>query len=72
MTLTNEEIVSQLNRYEKESKALKNEALKMSWYMRGGLSYDDAMYLSQTEKELINDIIKENIEITKKSGLAFF
>ncbi len=72
MTLTDEEIVSQLDRYEKESKALKNEALKMSWYMRGGLSYDDAMHLSQTEKELINGIIKENMEITKKSGLPFY
>ena len=51
---------------------MKNEALKMSWYMRGGLSYDDAMYLSQTERELIGELIKENMEVTKKSGLNFF
>ena len=44
----------------------------MSWYMRGGLSYDDAMYLSQSERELIGELIKENMEVTKKSGLNFF
>ena len=61
-----------LQGYDKEVRALKNEALKMSWYMRGGLTYEDAMSLSQTERELIGDIIKENMEITKKSGLNFF
>lgn len=61
-----------LNGYDKEIRALKNEALKMSWYMRGGLSYDDAMCLSPLERELIGEIIKENMEVTKKSGLNFF
>jgi hypothetical protein len=44
----------------------------MSWYMRGGLSYNDAMILSKDEKELIADLIKENMDITKKSHLPFF
>lgn len=61
-----------LEGYDKEVRALKNEALKMSWYMRGGLTYEDAMFLSQSEREMIGDIIKENMEITKKSGLNFF
>lgn len=72
MTLTDEGIVAELDRYDKEAKALKNEALKLSWYMRGGLTYDDAMFLSQNEREMIGEIIKENIEITKKSGLPFY
>ncbi len=72
MTLSDGEIVNLIENYEKESKALKTEALRLSWYMRGGLTYDDAMYLSQTERELIGEIIKENMEITKKSGLPFF
>jgi len=44
----------------------------MCWYMRGGLSYDDSMMLSQTERELINTLIKDNLETTKKSKLPFF
>ena len=44
----------------------------MSWYMRGGLSYDQALQLSVGERKLINKLIKDNLETTKKSGLPFF
>ena len=40
--------------------------------MRGGVTYEDAMCLSSTERTLINKIINENLELTKKSGLPFF
>ena len=61
-----------INRYEKESRAIKEEALKMSWYMRGGLSYDDAMQLGHEERDIIANIIKNNLDTTKESGLPFF
>ena len=61
-----------LKGYEKEIRAYKDDALRISWYMRGGISYEDTMMLSQQERELISKIIKENIETTKKSGLPFF
>ncbi len=64
--------MSLLNDYDKETKAIKKDALKLSWYMRGGLTYDDIMVLSTTEREWIGDIIKDNLETTKKSGLPFF
>ena len=44
----------------------------MSWYMRGGLAYDQALQLSVVERKLISDLIKGNLETTKKSGLPFF
>lgn len=44
----------------------------MSWYMRGGLAYDQALQLSVTERMAISQLIKENLETTKKSGLPFF
>jgi len=40
--------------------------------MRGGITYDEAMALSFNEREIINKIIKSNIETTQKSGLPFF
>jgi hypothetical protein len=61
-----------LDRYERDIRALKDDALRMSWFMRGGLSYNDAMLLSQTERELIGKIIKDNLETTQKSKLPFF
>lgn len=44
----------------------------MAWYMRGGASYQDIMNMSESERRAINDIIENNLEITKKSQLPFF
>lgn len=57
---------------DKEAAALKSEALKLSWYMRGGLSYEDALQLSYTERQAVNELVKENLETTKKTNLPFF
>ena len=57
---------------DKEAKSMKLEALKMVWYMRGGLSYEAALNLSSEERNAVSEIIKENLETTKKSGLPFF
>ena len=57
---------------DKECSAIRQEALQLSWYMRGGLSYDHALQLSITERSLISKLIKDNLETTKKSGLPFF
>jgi len=57
---------------EKECGTIRDEALKMCWYMRGGLTYVEAMNLSHGERELIGQLIKENLETTKKSGMPFF
>jgi len=72
LTLDREQVVEYIERLDKETKAIRNEALKFSWYMRGGVSYEEAMILSQQERELIGDIIKNNMETTKESGLPFF
>jgi len=40
--------------------------------MRGGLSYTEAMHLSIDERKIINEIIKENLETTKKTKMPFF
>ncbi len=72
MSLSNEEIESELDSMEKGAKAFKDEALRLCWYMRGALSYDDAMMLGITDREIINKIIKDNMETTQKSGLPFF
>lgn len=40
--------------------------------MRGGLTYDESMLLNKSEREIINQLIKDNIETTKKTKLPFF
>lgn len=71
MTLSTEEVVDWVNQLEKESKAIRHELLKMCWFMRGSLSYEEATLLSMTERKIIADIIKDNIETTKKTGVSF-
>ena len=72
MSFKDGEIVEYLNSLDKDSKAIKKDLLKMCWFMRGGLTYEEAFNLSVQERELINEIIKENLETTKKSKLPFF
>jgi hypothetical protein len=57
---------------EKETRNIRLDVLKLCWYMRGGVTYEEAMQLSQQERGIINDIVKDNMETTKKSGLPFF
>ena len=57
---------------EKEAEAIRNDSLKIVWYMRGGLTYAEAQMLSPKERQLIGALVKENLETTKKSGLPFF
>lgn len=70
--MSNDDMVKYFDQLENQSKALKEEALRLTWYMRGGLSYDEAMMLSITDREIISKIIKDNLETAKKSGMPFF
>ena len=41
--------------------------------MRGFVTYNDLMYVvSHEDIQIMQDIIKENIETTKESGMPFF
>jgi hypothetical protein len=37
-----------------------------------GMNYQDVLNLTHDERMIIGEIIKENLETTKKSGLPFF
>jgi len=57
---------------EKEAKRIRADTLSICWHMRGGLSYTEAMHISPSEREAINELIKEHLDTTKKSGLPYF
>lgn len=44
----------------------------MCWYMRGGLSADEAFMMGPEDREIIAKIVEENMETTKKTQLPFF
>lgn len=51
---------------------IKSHCLKLTWHMRGGVSYTDVMNMSIDERNMITQLITENMETTKKSGLPYF
>ncbi len=56
----------------KEAMAIKFNAQKISWYMRGGVDFTDIMNMSADEIDNLNKIIDDNLETTKKTKLPFF
>ena len=57
---------------EKEANSIREDTLRLCWYMRGGITYDQAMQLSFSERRAISNLVKENMETTKKTGLPYF
>ena len=57
---------------EQEAKSIREESFKLAWYMRGGITYDQVLLLSNSERSMISELAKDNMETTKKSGLPFF
>jgi hypothetical protein len=72
LIMSNSDIAKYVDQMEKESTEVREQCLKMSWYMRGGATYEDVLQMSQTERQLVSDLIKENLETTNKSKLPFF
>ena len=61
-----------LDDMEKDCANIKKSALSLSWYMRGGASYEDILNMSSEERKHLTELINTNLETTKKSGLPFF
>jgi len=55
-----------------EGKQIKLDLTKICWYMRGGVTYDEAHAMSPQERGIVADLVKENLETTKKTGQPFF
>ena len=66
------EIVSYLKDFNNEVKNLKLETMKVCWFMRGGITWQEALNLSPEERSVVSQLVKENMETTKKSGQPFF
>ncbi len=66
------DIVKYLKDLESESKNLKLELFKVCWFLRGGVTWQEALNLSPEERTIVSQLVKENMETTKKSGQPFF
>lgn len=72
LTASPEDISTMVDKMDQEAESIRRQSLKMSWYMRGGASYEDVLQMSSQERKLLSELIKENLETTKTSKLPFF
>ena len=72
LSSSNEDIIKLIESYEKETKAIKKEILKLTWFMRGALSYSEGMMLSSSDRDVIASIIEDNLKTTKETKMPFF
>ncbi len=64
------QIVEYFQELESESRAIEKQIFEICWYMRGGVTLEEAWTLSFDQRSTIMDIINDNIERTKNSGIA--
>lgn len=67
MSLSNEEIGNELERLDSESNEIKDAIINICWWMRGGITHTEAWNLTQKERDMVNNLIKNNLETMKKN-----
>ena len=75
MTLLNsspEKINEILTGMAADSEAIIKEAAEICWFMRGSITWEEAMGLTHKEKTVISKVIRDNIERSEKSGVPIF
>lgn len=56
-----------LKGYDAQVKRLKEHISKMSWYMRGGVTYEQMLMMSLTDIDNFAKVIEDNIDLSKKT-----
>lgn len=72
LTLPPDGVQKLITDMEKEVRAVRKNCLQLGWYFRGSVSYTDVMNMSTDERKIMNEIIDDNLETTKKTQLPFF
>jgi hypothetical protein len=67
-----EQVKELIEGMEKDVSTIKRNALTYSWYMRGGVSYEDILNMSGEEMDEIAKLVENNLETTKKTQMPFF
>jgi hypothetical protein len=68
--MSNSDIEGYIKKLENESKNIKDEIFRISWFMRGGVtSYELFHVYSYEDRSIMNQIIKENVENTKNTKM---
>jgi hypothetical protein len=64
------EVLKYLQGLHSEARAIEKQIFEICWYMRGGVTLEQAWTLSYDQRATIMEIINSNVARTKESGLA--
>lgn len=68
--MSSSDILKLVEDYESDTKQIKDDVFRIAWHMRGGVSSEDLFWrYSLEDRQILNKIIKDNIETTNKTGL---
>ena len=67
-----EQILKEVEVLENQVKQIKFDISRLCWYMRGSVSYTEAMDMAPDEREIVANLIKENLETAKKTNQPFW
>lgn len=68
--MQNSEIEKYLKFINNESKQIKDEIFRLSWYMRGGVTAHELFHVySFEDRKILNKIVADNVEATKNAKM---
>lgn len=68
--MSNTEIEEYLVRLDEEVLQFKDQLFRISWHMRGGVSINDLLHVySVDDVDILNNIIKEHIDLTRETQM---
>jgi hypothetical protein len=70
--MTMDQVEELTNKMVQEIKLIKTNIINLTWHMRGGANINDVFNMSKSELDIIDQMIEEHMETTKKSRLPFF
>lgn len=65
--MNNLEIERLLEDYDKNINDMKQNIARTAWYMRGGVTMSELYAMPQSDYKFFNEVIEDNIELSKKS-----
>ena len=72
MTWPVDRILGEVDKMVNEQKQIKFNLFKLAWFMRGGASISEMFESTHEDREIISDLIKENLKTAKDTGQPFW
>lgn len=72
MSLESNQIPEFLKDLQETARAIETELVDITFFMRGGITLNEAFHLTPNQREAVGDRIKKNMELTEKHGMPLY